>query len=277
MKLRIAHSPDADDYFLFWALRTNILRSDSFEFEFSAFDTEELNEAARTGAFDVIAISSATLPSVLDQYFVLASGASVGRNYGPKLITSAKTESPSARRRRLQEGTIGVPGNGTTAALLLKRYLPGAKTKFIPLTPFRGVFDRIRSGDVEAAVVIHEGQLTYSEFGCELVEDLGSWWCHSSGCPLPVGINVVHRRLGPAISELSSLLQESVKIALERKSEILPFLVEMDRNQGGKLRAETEIEHYLSLYANEDSYSLPAEAIRGLEDFLGLSLEGCVK
>lgn len=269
MEVRVAHSPDADDHFLFWAMKRGILDCGNLIFRFTTLDTEELNEAAQRQEFDVVAISLACLPRISENYLLLSSGASVGRNYGPKLIIQGeRKQSETDALAALANGTVGIPGDTTTAALLLQKLLPGVKTLCIPLSPYRGVFDALRAGTVDAAVVIHEGQLAFRDFDCSLLLDLGEWWFTSTGLPIPVGVNVVHRRMGAALPKISSLLKESVRIALQRVDEIIPELLEIDAAQGGKLKEGSEIRKYLSLYANEDSLELPQDALLGIERLL---------
>ena len=275
MRVRVAHSPDADDHFLFWAIKTARIPCPDFDFEFVAMDTEDLNLQAQSGEFDIIAISLATLPLVTKDYLLLSSGASVGRRYGPKLICkNGETESlAKAIASSSFEGLVGIPGNHTTAARLLRKLIPNVQTLEIPLSPFQGVFRAIQENQVQAAVVIHEGQLSYQEYGCDLLVDLGGWWFERTQLPIPVGVNVIHRRLGSALPRLSDLCQQSVRFALDHRDEVLPELLKIDEEQGGKLKNVDAIKHYLSLYANEDSYSLPVDAQRGIIELLSESAE----
>jgi 1,4-dihydroxy-6-naphthoate synthase len=240
-----------------------------YAFEFTALDTEDLDRAAAGEQFDVSAVSVAALPPLLTSHLLLSSGASVGRRYGPKLVVRRSAE--TALRR---DAVVGIPGERTTAALLVRRLIPEAKMKFIPLTPYRAVFDALRTGEVDAAVLIHEGQLVYEQFGCSLVEDLGEHWFRETRLPLPVGVNVIHRRLGEHAPAIAALLRESVRRALDCREIILPELVALDARQGGKLGSADEIRRYLSLYANVDSYDLAPDAIEGIERLLGIRLAG---
>lgn len=253
---------------MLWPIRSGWLDFAPYRFELTALDTEDLNHAACEERFDVVAISAATLPSLASTHVLLSAGASVGRHYGPKLV-ALRGGGGKDRLRALQTSVIAVPGETTTAALLVKKLLPAAIRKTIPLTPYRGVFDALHDGSVAAAAIIHEGQLMYEKHGCELVCDLGVWWGEETGLPIPVGLNVAHRRLGSHLGPIAAILKRSIRLALDRREDILPSLLTIDFEQGGKLQSIDGIRTYLSLYANEDSYELPVDAQRALALLLG--------
>jgi 1,4-dihydroxy-6-naphthoate synthase len=252
MNISIAHSPDADDYFLFWALQKKMLAHEPFEFSFAELDTEDLNRSARAGKYDVCAVSVAAYPDIADQYMILSSGASVGRGYGPTLVSGAAVQVED-----LQRAVIGIPGFKTTAAAVLRRLVPDASFVEIPLSPYRAVFDALETGRVEAAVLIHEGQIAYAEENLHLVTDLGKWWLQRTGLPLPLGINVIRKALGKeTVDTLARLFSESVRYAREHVETILPELFDYSQAQRGKLREPQRLKHYLDLYANADSIEL---------------------
>ncbi len=260
MRVSIAHSPDADDYFLFWALRHELLPCPEFEFSFREMDTEDLNCAAREEIFDVCAVSVAAYSEIADKYLILSSGASVGRNYGPALVSKQSSGIAALRTAR-----IGIPGKRTTAAKVLQRLAPQAQTVEIPLTPYRAAFDALDSGEIDAAVLIHEGQIAFAQHQLHLVTDLGKWWTQETSLPLPLGINVIRKSLGAAsISGLARLFRQAVKYSLNHQAEILPELFRCSQLEQGKLRSERELQQYLNMYANEDSVSLRDDCKRAI-------------
>ncbi|MFN8389491.1 MAG: MqnA/MqnD/SBP family protein [Bdellovibrionota bacterium] len=261
MRISIAHSPDADDYFLFWALRKNLLDPDGFAFDLVELDTEDLNSASRSGKYDVCAVSTAAYSDLADRYHVLSSGASVGRNFGPTLVSASELAVSELAHAR-----IGIPGRTTTAAAVLRQLVPSATTVEIPLTPYEAVFDAIKERRVDAAVLIHEGQIAFRERQLFLVTDLGRWWHDRTGLPLPLGINVIRKALGDSVvSRLARLFRRSVEFALAHQSELLPELFEMTQRSRKKLATPELLDRYLGMYANRDSIALDSDCKRAIE------------
>ena len=264
--IRIAHSPDADDFFLFWPIRRKLIVVEN-DFEFTELDTEDLNRAALNEEFDICAVSTALYPKIRDSYLVLPSGMSVGRNYGPVVVAREPID-PSA----LNDMLVGIPGENTTAALLLRALAPGARTVEIPLTPYSAAFDAVQSAAVDAAVLIHEGQIAFADHRLHAVKDLGKFWFESTSLPLPLGMNVIHRRLGPArITALSALLKTAASFALEHTTEILPDLHSISQLHQGKLQTLDELRRYLGMYANQDSVDAPEDCRRAVDTLLNLT------
>ena len=268
MEISVAHSPDADDYFLFWGIRKGVLES-PFTFSFLELDTQDLNSAARGGEFDVCAISVAAYPEIARDYLILSSGASVGRGFGPALVARSEIEIEDLSGKR-----IGIPGRTTTAAAVLRRLVPGAETIEIPLTPYSAVFDALSTGRVDAAVLIHEGQIAYQEHGLKLLSDLGRWWQSATGLPLPLGINVIKKSLGAeAIDKLARLFRQSIEYSLQHQDQILGELFEISQTKKQKLSSEAQLKRYLAMYANSDSVELRADCKDAIRLLCGSDIE----
>jgi 1,4-dihydroxy-6-naphthoate synthase len=187
--IRLGHSPDPDDAFMFWALAANQIDTRGFEFEHVLRDIQTLNEWALDGKLETTAISLHTYPYVQDRYAVLPHGASMGSGYGPVVVAR-----DGLKREQLQSLEIAVPGRMTTAFLVLRLYLGDFRFREVP---FDQILDEVKSGRADAGLLIHEGQLTYEAEGLRKAVDLGEWWLLETGLPLPLGINVARRDLGP--------------------------------------------------------------------------------
>jgi 1,4-dihydroxy-6-naphthoate synthase len=194
MLIRLAHSPDPDDAFMFYGLATGAVDPGPYEFEHVLEDIQTLNERAMRGVYEMTAISIHAYPHVADKYQLTACGSSMGDNYGPVVVTRKP-----ASIGKLKGQTIAVPGLMTTAYLVLQLLL--GKDSFTPrVVMFDQIPDAVARGEVDAGLLIHEGQLTYASEGLELVVDLGKWWMGRTGLPLPLGGNVVRRDLGENVS-----------------------------------------------------------------------------
>ena len=178
----------------------------------------------------------------------------------------AKSEAPLSS---LSGKRVGIPGVTTTAARLFSHLVPDAVCLPIPLTPYQAVFDALDSGQIEAAVVIHEGQLDYSRHGCHLICDLGKWWEEKHNLPLPLGLNVIHKRLGIEVArKLGLLLENSAALARANLLAIIPELFQETQRKTNKLQTEAELLEYIERYANADSVKLPEDCRMGLERLL---------
>ena len=266
--ISVAHSPDTDDHFLFWAAQQEKIALDNLKFSYTALDTQALNHAALFGQFDVIAISVGAYPAVADSYLILQHGASIGRNYGP--VIAAKQH---LQLEELNELRVAIPGASTTAARILKLVAPGAKTVEIPIEPFDLVYHALDRKEVDAAVLIHEGQLMYTARGLVKVADLGELWHQRTGLPLPLGVNVIRRALGPTlIKRISNVLSESIAYALDHTDEVLSYLIGQNRERASSLHSEVEVKKYLSMYANGDTRNLPKDCIEAIDKLIGTEL-----
>ena len=258
--ISLAYSVDADDAFMFHALREGHVTSPDFTFSHLRLDTAQLNRTAAAGGADVVAISAGAYPACAERYQLLPHGASVGRGFGPVVVAKAPMAAGALAGKR-----VGVPGLTTTAWLVLRLIEPRAIPVEIPIVPFGRIFDAVASGEVDAALVIHEGRLLYPQRGLSLVVDLGVWWQEHVGLPLPLGVNVIRRGLGaPALAAVSDLLRQSIRWALTHRQEMIAALIAEDRGDKA-LRDPALVDHYLSLYANADTAEMPDDARRGIE------------
>ncbi|MBI4509227.1 MAG: ABC transporter substrate-binding protein [Deltaproteobacteria bacterium] len=262
-RLSVAHSVDLDDAFMFWALATGRLDPKPHgvsSVEFRAADTETLNRCAADGKADVVAVSIAAVPELRD-YLLLPHGGSVGRGYGPVVVAREPLAARDLSGRR-----VGIPGARTTAA----RLLAGAAPKAEPVVvPFHGSFDALEAGEVDAALLIHEGRLVYRKLGYHLVLDLGEWWTNETGLPLPLGGNVIRRALGAErIATVSQMLRESIAMALARRDEAIDELLATRPSM-----SRGDASEYLSLYANQDTLDYGPEGRRAISRLLGMDVE----
>ena len=217
MLIRLGHSPDPDDAFMFWGLASGRVDPGGFEFEHVLADIQTLNEWALEGRLEVTAISLHAYPYVQERYALLPHGASMGAGYGPVVVAREPMS-----KDQLADVRISVPGKMTTAFLVLRLYLGDFQYRE---TPFDRILDQVREGSSEAGLLIHEGQLTYAGLGLQKVVDLGEWWLLETGLPLPLGVNAARRDLGAyALRELSAVLAESIRAGLENREEILKKL-----------------------------------------------------
>ena len=258
--ISLAYSVDADDAFMFHALREGHVTSPDFTFSHLRLDTAQLNRTAAEGGADVVAISAGAYPACAERYQLLPHGASVGRGFGPVVVAKAPIAAGALAGKR-----VGVPGLTTTAWLVLRLIEPRAIPVEIPIVPFGRIFDAVENSEVDAALVIHEGRLLYPQRGLSLVVDLGVWWQEHVGLPLPLGVNVIRRGLGaPAVAAVSDLLRQSIRWALTHRQEMIAALIAEDRGDKA-LRDPALVDHYLSLYANADTAEMPDDARRGIE------------
>ncbi|MSP56029.1 MAG: ABC transporter substrate-binding protein [Myxococcales bacterium] len=281
MKIRCAISPDADDRFMFRAIELGLIDTEGLDFEIVAKDTEALNHTASDrddprGPPDVTAISIAHYPAIADRYLLLNHGGSVGRNYGPVLI--ARGDRVAALRRSLAGARIAVPGVTTTACLTL-RLLAGASPASpvftpvtVPIAPPSLTFDALRDASpagprLDAALIIHEGRLTYAAEGFALVMDIGEAWTTRTGLPLPLGGNVVRRDLEiPLRERINRVIHASIEHALLRdRAAAIGWLLE----RPGPLRSVAQVDEYLKLYANADTLDYGADGREGIQRLLG--------
>jgi 1,4-dihydroxy-6-naphthoate synthase len=239
MRIRLAHSPDSDDAFMFYGLASGHVPSPGFELEHVLSDIETLNKAAFTGTYEITAVSFHAYAHLTDRYVLLPHGASMGDNYGP--IVVARRDGPSS----LNGVRVAIPGTLTTAFLALRLFHPDVQYSVVP---FDQIQDQVREGKVEAGLLIHEGQLTYADEGLKKIVDLGEWWAErTSGLPLPLGGNVIRRDLGSStINTLSKLLHDSIAYALAHRQEAVQYAMQFGR---GLDRASTD--RFVGMYVND--------------------------
>jgi 1,4-dihydroxy-6-naphthoate synthase len=253
--ISLAYSVDADDAFMFAALAhaTGEVRIDGrgLTFEHRRADTAALNGLARSGGADVVAISLGAYPAVADRYLLLPHGASVGRGYGPVLVSRQPTTLGALRGKR-----VGVPGLDTTAWLVLRLMQPELDPEVVPIAPFTRIFEALDAGRIDAALLIHEGRLLYEERGYARVAELGEWWQGETGLPLPLGVNVIRRALGPAtIASVSAVLRDAIRWALDNRDAVIHQLVGEERGDRDLRRVEM-LDRYLAMYANADTLAM---------------------
>ncbi len=262
MKIRLAFSPDSDDIFMFWALLSGKLDPEGLSFEAERADTESLNARAAAGELDVVAVSIARYPAIARDYLLLRHGMSVGRGYGPVVVANGARNLAS-----LEGARIGVPGLKTTAYLVLRLLLPRFEPVVVPISPYSRAFDAVRSGEVDAALLIHEGRLTYEREGFARVCDIGEAWAKATGgLPLPLGGNAIRRGLGPElVAKVSRLCQASIAWALEHRATVIEALLGQESRKDLALDRAL-LDRYLAMYANADTLSPPADVQRAIEE-----------
>jgi len=254
-EITIGHSPDPDDAFMFYALSQGRLDVGGLTFRHVIEDIETLNHRAVEGELDLTALSVHAYGYVMDQYALLLSGGSFGNQCGPVVV---------ARRAmtvgELADTRIAVPGTMTSAYLLLRLLLMHFRFEVVP---FDRVMDTVRSGETEAGLLIHEGQITYEEAGLHKVVDLGQWWYADTNLPVPLGINAVRKGLGTDLSQtLSRLLKESIQYGLSHRAEAVEYARQFGR---GINTAQTD--QFVGMYVNPwtvDMGQKGREAIRRL-------------
>jgi 1,4-dihydroxy-6-naphthoate synthase len=226
--IRVAHSPDSDDAFMFYALAEGKLDTGDLRYEHELADIESLNQRARKAELEVTAVSIHAYAYIWRDYALLSSGSSMGDGYGPRLV--ARARAPADPRRALAGKRIAVPGLLTTAYLALRLYQP----EFEPVVvPFDRIEEAVQRGEVDAGLLIHEGQLTYADDGLHLWQDLGAWWLGDTGLPLPLGGNAVRRDLGAAtIAQVSRDLRASIEYALAHRAPALAHASRFNRGIG---------------------------------------------
>lgn len=237
--ISVAHSPDSDDAFMFYALATNKLETGDIEFTHVLKDIQTLNEEATKGTYDVTAISFHAYAYVADKYALLPHGASIGDNYGP-IVVSRDPLAPED----LADVTIAVPGTLTSAFLALRIFKPDFKYEVVP---FDQIIEAVQDGQCDAGLLIHEGQLFYQDKGLQKVLDLGEWWFEKTGLPLPMGGNAIRRDLGAsAMREVSKLLRESIRYSLDHREDALQYAMQFARDMDPALA-----DRFVAMWVND--------------------------
>jgi 1,4-dihydroxy-6-naphthoate synthase len=254
--IRLGHSPDPDDAFMFWALAAGEIDQRGFEFEHVLRDIQTLNEWAFEGRLEVTAISLHSYPFVQERYVLLPHGASMGAGYGPIVVAREPLSDDDLRRVE-----IAVPGRMTTAFLGLRLRLGEFAWREVP---FDEIMDEVVSGRADAGLLIHEGQLTYAAAGLQKVVDLGEWWLAETGLPLPLGVNVARRDLGEQVlRELSAVLAESIRAGLDNRERALEYALQFGRGLDGELA-----DRFVGMYVNELTEDYGDEGRRAVRELL---------
>ena len=259
--LHVAHSPDSDDAFMFYALARDLIDTGGLRFVHELQDIQSLNERAMRGELEISAVSIHAYAYITDRYLLLPHGASMGERYGPRLVAREPMSDAELRGAR-----IAVPGLLTSAYLALKLWEPSADTVVAPFDEIEALVSR---GDVDAGLIIHEGQLTYKEEGLHLCLDFGEWWHDETGLPLPLGGNVIRRDLGgEVIAQASRLLRESIRYSLDNREAALAYAMEFARGMDPRLADE-----FVGMYVNERTLDYGPEGREAVRLFLRRGVE----
>ena len=261
LTLRLAHSPDSDDAFMFYALATGKVRLPGIKFTHVLSDIETLNQAAHKETYDITALSFYGYTFVADKYVLLDCGASFGEGYGPIVISSHPIKKTDLAGRK-----IAVPGTLTTSYLTLKLFEPNLETVAMP---FDKILDAVQAKEVEAGLLIHEGQLLFSQMGLHRVVDLGQWWQESTGLPLPLGANAIRRRLGPETGrQVARVIRESVSYALDHRDSALDYAMQFARDMDPLLA-----DKFIGMYVNRWTLNYGDEGRKAVRELLGRGME----
>ena len=256
LRIRVGHSPDPDDAFMFWALTTDLVDTRGHEFEQVLGDIETLNQWARAGRLEVTAISLAAYPFVQDDYALLPHGASIGSGYGP-IVVAREPKSLD----ELRELEIVVPGAMTTSFLVLRLVLDSFEHRELA---FDEIPEEVASGRADAGLVIHESQLTFGDHGLVKVLDLGEWWLLETGLPLPLGVNVARRDLGQdVLCDLSQVLRDAIQCGLDNRAEALEYALQFGRGIDAAVA-----DRFVSMYVNELTQDYGDEGRKAVTELL---------
>ena len=254
--IRLAHSPDADDAFMFYALATRKVQAPGLKFTHVLSDIETLNQKAQQEIYDVTAISLSAYPRVMDKYVLMDCGASFGDGYGP-LVVAARPLQP----KDLVGCRVAVPGPMTTSYLILKLFAPAVETVTMP---FDKILGAVKEGAADAGLIIHEGQLTYGQIGLHRVIDLGIWWQQQTKLPLPLGGNAIRRSMPRDIAlQATRAIRRSISYALEHREEALNYALQFARDMDPELA-----DRFVGMYVNKWTLSYGETGRRAVRDLL---------
>ncbi len=253
-KIRIGHSPDSDDAFMFYALAKGLISTGPFEIVHVIEDIETLNQRALAAELEVTAISVHAYAYVAKDYALMPCGASIGDRYGPLVVSKAPMDTLEGKR-------IAIPGKMTTAYLTLSLFQPNFEAE---TRPFDKILDAVHDGEVDAGLIIHEGQLTYAREGLHKVIDLGEWWYEETGLPLPLGANVIRRDLGTEkIQKITALLKGSIQYSLEHRTGGLEYAMTYARDMETALA-----DKFVGMYVNDYTLDYGEKGRAGVRELL---------
>jgi 1,4-dihydroxy-6-naphthoate synthase len=261
MRIKIAHTPDADDAFMFCAMVQGKVSQPGIEPEFIVEDIESLNKRGVSGECDVSAFSFHAYAYLADGYDILNSGASVGDGYGPIVVAKEKMSAADLRKK-----VIAIPGAMTSANLAARLALGDFRSKAFP---FDRIMDVVLAGYVDAGVLIHEGQITHKERGLRSIIDLGKWWKGETGLPIPLGGNMIKRSLPDGVKrKVSMLLRDSIDYAFEHRDEALDHAMGYARGMDRR-----QCNTFVSMYVNEFTRNLGGLGRKAVSEFLKMGYE----
>ncbi len=253
-ELKLAHSPDSDDAFMFYALATGKVRLPGVKFTHVLQDIQSLNLAARTEVYDITALSFYGYAFVADKYVLMDCGASFGEGYGPIVVSSHPIAKGDLAGRK-----IAIPGELTTSYLALKLFEPNVETVSMP---FDKILDAVQAKEVEAGLLIHEGQLLFSQMGLHKVVDLGLWWQETTGLPLPLGGNAIRRSLGTDLGlQVARVIRESISYSLDHREAALDYALQFARDMDPELA-----DKFIGMYVNKWTLDYGEEGRRAVRE-----------
>jgi 1,4-dihydroxy-6-naphthoate synthase len=256
IEIKLAHSPDSDDAFMFYGLATQKVRTPGLKFAHVLADIETLNQAARQEIYDVTAFSFGAYPYLRDKYALLDCGASFGEGYGPIVVSQHPM-----KREALTKCRIAVPGLQTSAYLALRLYEPRVEPVVMA---FDQILDAVKNSVVDAGLLIHEGQLFFSQMGLHKVVDLGQWWVEQTGLPLPLGGNAVRRSLGRTIGlQVGRAIRESVAYALDHRESAVNYAMQFSRDMEPELA-----DKFIGMYVNKWTLGYGERGRQAVHEFL---------
>ncbi len=254
-KIRIGHSPDSDDAFMFYALAKGLIPTDPFEIVHVIEDIETLNRRALAAELEVTAISVHAYSYVATDYILMPCGASIGDRYGPLVVSKVPMTSLAGKR-------VAIPGEMTTAYLTMRLFQPDFVTE---TRRFDLILEAVQQGEVDAGLIIHEGQLTYEREGLHKIVDLGEWWYQETGLPLPLGANVIRRDLGEEkIHQLTRLLKQSIEYSLAHRERGLEYAMTYARDM-----ETTLADRFVGMYVNDYTVDYGEKGRAAVRELLG--------
>ncbi len=259
--IRVGHSPDPDDAFMFYGLSSGKVKLEGITIQHHLEDIQSLNERASRGELEVTAISAHAFPFVADKYWIMKTGASMGEGYGPVIVSKKYRSLDELNGKR-----VATPGSLTTATLLFKIFTEGIGQVDVP---FDKIMDRVSSGEFDAGLLIHEGQITYRDQGFNKIVDFGELWQRLYGLPLPLGLDVVRKDLGEEMARKISLgLRQSIHYGYTHQEEAIPYALQYGRGINAKLG-----EQFVKMYVSELTVDMGENGLRALELMYRLAFE----
>jgi len=261
-EIKVAHSPDSDDAFMFYGLATNKVRVPGYKFTHTLTDIETLNRRAMDDPYyDVTAISFHAYPYIQENYTLMACGGSVGDKYGPMIVAARPYTLDEVKKLR-----IAVPGTLTTAYLTLKLFAPEIETATVE---FDKIIPAVLAGEFDAGLIIHEGQLTYARDGLRKILDLGAWWDEQTGLPLPLGGNAIKRSLGREVQTVATqALRDSIRHAMEHRDQALEYAMQFARDLDANLA-----NRFVGMYVNERTINYGDDGREAIRKILAMGYE----